>query len=85
MVCILHHGLQETLLAIAAGVTEKDFEQMQKTEARVIETARKRAIEKPPIEDIMELYTGVEYSTQDGNKYSNIFGWQNISHGCNYR
>ena len=49
-------------------MTEKDFEQMRKTEARVIETARKRAIEKPPIEDIMELYTGVEYSTQDGNK-----------------
>lgn len=59
---------QETVLAIAAGVTVADLDKMKETESKVISRALAREAKHPTIEDVDALYAGIRYSTPDGEK-----------------
>lgn len=60
---------QEVILAMAAGLDERDFEKIKETEEAVIENARVREEKHHRIIDIPSLYSEVTYSTEDGTPH----------------
>lgn len=60
---------QEVILAMAAGLDERDFEKMKATEEAIIENARAREEKHPRITDVKSLYSEITYSTEDGREH----------------
>lgn len=65
------HGLystsnrQESVLALAAGLTDDDLKMIIETEESVIQKAKERELSHPNIDDVLDLYHSIGYSTDD--------------------
>ena len=62
-------GKQEALLAAAAGLKSKDFEQLVRTEQRVLQRAEDRERRHPRISNVQGLYDSIVHTGENGGKH----------------
>ncbi|MBQ6992211.1 MAG: hypothetical protein IJN50_04820 [Clostridia bacterium] len=61
-------GIQEVILALAAGLKKEDLEKISQSEKDVMEGEKRREETHEPIKDVRALYDGITYSTENGEK-----------------
>lgn len=58
-------NMQESVLALSAGLSAADFKTIIETENYIIQKANERELSHPNIHDVPVLYHSIEYSTND--------------------
>lgn len=61
-------GVQEVILALAAGLTKEDLEKISQSEKDVMEGEKRREETHEPIKDVRALYESITYSTKTKEK-----------------